>query len=148
MEAILFIGLPASGKSSFYKDRFFNSHMRISLDVLKTRSREMTLLDTCLESDQRVVIDNTSPTVAERERFIRRVRQTRKRYKLVGYYFQSKVDDCLVRNRERDLPVPDVAIYAAAKKMERPSCEEGFDQLFYVRLDDGRFVVEAWSDEV
>ncbi|MCB9352743.1 MAG: ATP-binding protein, partial [Lewinellaceae bacterium] len=32
MEGILFIGIQASGKSTFYKERFFNSHLRISLD--------------------------------------------------------------------------------------------------------------------
>ena len=36
MEAIIFVGLPGSGKSSFYKERFFDSHVRISLDLLKT----------------------------------------------------------------------------------------------------------------
>lgn len=34
MEGILFIGIQASGKSTFYKERFFNSHLRISLDLL------------------------------------------------------------------------------------------------------------------
>ena len=40
MEAIVFIGLQASGKSSFYKERFFSTHVRISLDLLRTRNRE------------------------------------------------------------------------------------------------------------
>jgi predicted kinase len=72
MEAIIFVGLPGSGKSSFYKERFFNSHVRISLDLLKTRHRETRILDVCLETDQRFVIDNTNPTRAERSRFIER----------------------------------------------------------------------------
>jgi predicted kinase len=32
---ILFIGLQTSGKSSFYKERFFQSHVRIDLNMLK-----------------------------------------------------------------------------------------------------------------
>ena len=43
MEAIIFVGLPGSGKSSFYKERFFNSHVRISLDLLKTRQYHRAL---------------------------------------------------------------------------------------------------------
>jgi hypothetical protein len=62
MEAIIFSGLPGSGKSSFYKERFFNTHVRISLDLLKTRYRETRILEACLETDQRFVIDNTNPT--------------------------------------------------------------------------------------
>ncbi len=31
MEAVIFIGLQAAGKSSFYRDRFFSSHIRINL---------------------------------------------------------------------------------------------------------------------
>ena len=40
MEAILFIGLPASGKSSFYKERFFGTHVRISRDLLKISKKQ------------------------------------------------------------------------------------------------------------
>jgi hypothetical protein len=32
--------------------------------------------------------------------------------------------------------VPDEAIYATAKKLERPSYSEGLDELFRVRLTD------------
>lgn len=30
MEAVLLIGVQATGKSSFYKERFFNTHIRIN----------------------------------------------------------------------------------------------------------------------
>ena len=36
MEMILFVGLPGSGKSTFYKNHYFNTHLRISNDLLKT----------------------------------------------------------------------------------------------------------------
>ncbi|MFN8578481.1 MAG: hypothetical protein U0354_16755 [Candidatus Sericytochromatia bacterium] len=39
MEAIVFIGAQGSGKSTFYKDKFFNTHMRISLDLLNTSEK-------------------------------------------------------------------------------------------------------------
>jgi hypothetical protein len=33
--------------------------------------------------------------------------------------------------------------------LELPSLEEGFDKLYYVRVDgNGGFVVEEWKDEV
>jgi hypothetical protein len=56
----------------------------------------------------------------------------------------------LERNSRRtgEERVPDLAIRATAKKLQTPSVGEGFDQLYDVRLVDGRFVVEEWRDEV
>ena len=97
---------------------------------------------------QPFVIDNTNPTRDERLHYIHAAK--RSRFAVSGYYFQSKVADCLLRNGERSgmERVPDVAILSTAKKLELPSWAEGFDHLFYVRLEDGRFVVEEWKDEV
>ena len=47
MEAVIFSGLQGAGKSSFYLARFFTTHVRINLDMLKTRRRERMLLDAC-----------------------------------------------------------------------------------------------------
>ena len=148
MEAVVLIGLQGAGKSTFYKERFFSSHVRISLDLLKTRHREKRFLELCLATGQRFVVDNTNPTRADRARYIEPVKSHR--FAVVGYYFQSKVENCLQRNAGRcDAErVPDVAILTAAKKLELPSLAEGFDRLFYVRLEKGRFLVEDWQDEI
>jgi len=148
MEGIVFVGLQGSGKSSFFKERFFSTYVRISLDLLKTRHREQRFLDACLATEQRFVIDNTNPTQEERARYIEAAKAAR--YTVVGYYFQSRVEDCLRRNSERPETerVPDVAILSSAKKLKLPTWEEGFDQLYYVRLEDRRFIVEEWRDEV
>lgn len=148
IEAVLFIGVPGSGKTSFFKERFFSTHVRISLDLLKTRHRERSFLETCLATEQRLVIDNTNPTRAERAQYIAPAKA--RRFEVVGYYFESKVEDCLKRNlgRPESDRVPEVAIFATAKRMELPSLDECFDRLFYVRLHDGRFIIEEWRDEV
>ena len=44
MEGVIFVGIQASGKSTFYRERFFDTHLRINLDMLKTRNREQILL--------------------------------------------------------------------------------------------------------
>lgn len=148
VEAIIFIGLPGSGKSSFYKERFFQTHVRISLDLLKTRHRERRFLELCLATDQRFVIDNMNLTRSERSGYVAAAKA--KHYAVTGYYFQSKVEDCLRRNAERpdSERVPAVAIFAAAKKLELPRLDEGFATLFYVRLVNDGFAVEEWRDEV
>jgi predicted kinase len=148
MEAVIFIGIQGSGKSSFFKERFFSTHVRVSLDLLKTRYREQTILEACLRTEQRFVIDNTNPTRDQRQKYIAAANASR--YEVTGFYFQSIVEECLQRNSERTESerVPDVAILSTAKKLEIPTWDEGFDRLFYVRLSDQRFVIEEWQDEV
>jgi predicted kinase len=34
LEAVIFIGLQAAGKSTFYLRRFFRTHVRINMDML------------------------------------------------------------------------------------------------------------------
>lgn len=149
MEAVVFIGLQGSGKSTFYKDRFFTSHMRISLDLLRTRHREKRFLETCIELQQRFVVDNTNPTAEERAVYIAASKEAR--FRITGYYFQSKMDDCKRRNTQRPevQRIPDSGIHGTAARMSLPKFDEGFDDLFYVRIDDnGGFIVEEWKDEV
>lgn len=146
MEAIIFTGLQASGKSSFYKERFFATHVRISLDLVRTRYRERRLLEVCLETQQPFVIDNTNPTREERAVYIAAAKKAR--YSIIGYYFCSSVKECYERNLNRTDQVPDVGLFATAKKLEIPKKEEGFDRLQYVCLTDSGFLVKEWSDEI
>ena len=148
MEAILFMGVQASGKSSFFRERFFTTHMRINLDMLKTRYRERQLLDVCLESELRFVVDNTNPTRAERQVYIEAAKSHR--FQVIGYYFQSQVDSCKARNALRPVleQVPLPGLLGTYARLELPAWEEGFDQLYYVRMIENGFEVEEWHHEV
>ena len=52
MELVLFMGIQATGKSTFFRERFFDTHLRMNLDMLKTRHRESLLFAACLEAKQ------------------------------------------------------------------------------------------------
>jgi len=149
VEAVIFVGLQGAGKSTLYKERFFATHLRVNLDMLKTRNREKQLLLTCIDTSQPFVVDNTNPTRAERAVYIRVAKDAG--FRVVGYYFQSRVEDCKRRNYQRcsSEHVPLRGILGTAARMELPSLVEGFDALFYVRIEEsGSFVVEGWKDEV
>lgn len=148
MEAVIFIGLQGAGKSTFYKERFFRTHLRINLDMLRTRHRERRLLEVCIATQLRFVVDNTNPSLAERRGYILAAKKAG--FRVVGYYFQSRVEDCMRRNEQRPESerIPLKGILGAAGRMERPSRSEGFDELHYVRIDKaGGFLVEEWRDE-
>jgi predicted kinase len=148
MECVLLIGIPASGKSSFYAARFAATHVRINLDMLRTRHRESELLATCLRVQQPFVVDNTNVTAAERTRFVVPARAAG--FRVAGYYLASKLDECLPRNAARQgaARIADVGVIDMAKRLELPARGEGFDTLHYVRVADGAFLVEDWRDEV
>jgi len=149
-EAVIFTGLQASGKSTFYKSRFFQSHVRISLDLLRTRNREKKLIQYCLDTEMNFVIDNTNPTTIDRKRYFDFLKST-PQFDVTGYYFQSKFDECVFRNNERPLDekVPEIGIRSIHSKLEVPTISEGYNSLWYIRiLESGKFEVEPWSDEI
>ena len=142
-EAIIFVGLQGAGKSTFYRERFFTSHLRLNLDMLRTRRREALLLAACIEGKISFVADNTNPTPEERARFIAPARAAGIR--IVGYYFDIPLAVCLARNaaRPRAERVPPIGLYGTRKRLHPPDSGEGFDALFRVYLDEGGALLTA-----
>lgn len=140
MEVVIFTGLQASGKTTFYRDRFAATHAHISKDLFPNNKnknrRQEQLIKATLDSRQSVVVDNTNPTPWERMPLI----ELGNIYdcEIIGYYFVSQLSCCLERNYARagKARVPDVALYATAKKLIIPSYSEGFHRLFCVQFSD------------
>jgi predicted kinase len=149
MEAVILIGIQGSGKSTFCRSRFFDTHVRINLDMLGTRHREELLLRACLEGKQKFVVDNTNITAAHRNRYIVPAKDAG--FSVIGYYFSSRLEEALLRNRQRTgkSRIPDQGVAGMYKRLELPRMEEGFDNLYYVRIaETGEFIVEEWKDEL
>jgi predicted kinase len=146
-ELVILVGLQASGKSTFFREQFAATHEHVSKDLLRnnrTRNRrQRELIEAALWAGRPVVVDNTNPAVDDRWPLVELGREFGAR--IVGYYFESGVRECLARNARRECKarVPDVAIYATAKRLVPPSRAEGFDELLYVRLNDSTFEVRA-----
>lgn len=145
--AIIFIGIQATGKSTFFAKNFSDSHIRINMDMLNTRHREKILINACIEAKQSFVVDNTNPSKVDRQKYIETLKD--RDFKIIGYYFQSKVSDSLMRNASRtgDKRIPDAGVLGTAGRLEFPSLEEGFDELYYVAIDDsGDFSINPWAE--
>ncbi len=136
MDLVVFIGLQGSGKSRFYRERFAGTHVHVSRDLMRNnrnpRRRQRQLVEEALRSGRSVVVDNTNPAPADREELISLGRAFGAR--AVGYFFRPDVGSSLRRNAGRAgrARVPEVAIFATAKRLVPPTRVEGFDQIFEV----------------
>ncbi|MFP4416046.1 MAG: AAA family ATPase [Chitinivibrionales bacterium] len=142
MQIVIFTGIPGCGKSHFYHAFFFRTHMRINLDMLRTRSREWQFVQTCIQTKTKCVIDNTNVTTEHRRKYIDIAKAAG--YRVEGYYFDVALEIAIQRNRLRPPAqvVPARGIQAMAKKLQIPTPEEGFDTLYRVQMPQaGSYVI-------
>lgn len=145
MELVIFTGLPGAGKTSFYRERFADTHVLVSKDLFpNARSRDRRqerLIREAFAEDRSVVVDNTNATVDSRATLIALGRACGAR--ITGYVFELDVDDCYQRNAMRlgKARVPDVGFFATLKQMTLPTYAEGFETLYRVRIANGGFEV-------
>lgn len=150
-EVVIFIGLQASGKTTFYRERYAATHAHISKDLMgRTRTpreaRQLRMLEEALRDGLSVVIDNTNAAAADRAASIAVAKQFGAR--VVACYFKSHLPSCIRRNSEREgkACVPDVALIVTSRKLEAPSETEGFDEILKVSIaEGGGFIVQPWE---
>ncbi len=136
-EVVLLVGLPGAGKSTFFEQRFADSHTLVSKDRLQDRRRldeqQRQLLEQALRLGKSVVVDNTNVSLEQRAALMREARLAGAR--VIGYYFDATTQECVNRNfgREGRARIPVVGIFAAAKRLLRPTYAEGFDELYTVK---------------
>lgn len=146
VHAVILIGIQGSGKTTFYRQRFFETHVRVSLDMLKTRYRERVLLAACIAAKQPFVIDNTNVLAAERALYIGQAKQAG--FRVTGYFFRMPLRAALARNarREDKRAIPAPGVIGKYKRLQPPRLEEGFDELFAVELTtENQFVVTGYE---
>ena len=144
--AVIFVGIQASGKTTFYNNNF-QEFTHINLDELHTRNKENLLLNECLEKGVSFVVDNTNPEKADREKYISAAKEHG--YKIKGYYFRSSIRESIDRNsfREGKAKVPNQAIASTHNKLELPEYTEGFDELYYVYIENNEFMIQNWDED-
>ena len=143
---ILMIGIQGSGKSEFCR-RYLDGYARVNLDTLKTRNNEKRAITACHEEGLSYVVDNTNPTREDRARYIPAAKA--EGYRVIGYYMQSVLRECIARNNQRQgkQRVPSTAIAMTSNRLELPGYSEGFDELYYVSNDGKNMTVHEWEEE-
>ncbi len=147
--AFILIGIQGSGKSEFCR-RYLPNVTQISLDILKTRNNEKRTIAECHAHSCDYVIDNTNPAREDRARYIPAAKAHG--YRVVGYFMQSRLRECIARNdlRKGKAKIPAKAIAATSNRLELPDRREGFDELYFVENDGIDMKISEWreNDEI
>lgn len=147
LECAILIGLPGSGKSTFYRERLASTHRHVSKDnfphARSRQARQDALLREALSHGLSAAVDNTNVSLEERRSIIAIAREYGAR--IVGYYIEASTREAVARNERREgrARVPKVAVFTAAKRLVPPRIAEGFDELHRLRVDEGGRFVEG-----
>jgi predicted kinase len=141
----LAIGLPGSGKSSWFKR---HNIAPLSSDLLRallfddpTEQRFQDLIFSNLRSMLRArliarrpmnYVDATNLTPQERHNWIKLSNDFG--YEVQAVYFDVPVEVCLERNQRRRRVVPEDVMRRMAAKLRPPTFEEGFTKITVVKL--------------
>ncbi len=142
---VLAIGLPGSGKSSWFKR---HNIIPLSSDLVRgllfddaTEQRFQDLVFSSLRSLLRArliagrpmnFIDATNLSPKERHSWIKMAHDFG--YEAHAVFFDVPTEICMERNRKRSRNVPDEVMLRMAQKLRPPKFDEGFAKVIVVRL--------------
>lgn len=156
-ELIVLVGIQASGKTTYFRRHLVSDYLHVSLDNwrgkgnIRRKEYQAILAGLRQAADgltRGVVVDNTNSTAATRRRYFDNAEEFRqssgRTVRVLCYFFPADLEACLKRNEQRPPPqaappgepyfVPPNVIADYARRLEPPTYQEGFEEIYDVRL--------------
>jgi predicted kinase len=156
---VLAIGLPGSGKSSWFKRHDvvpLSSDMVRTLlfdDVREQRFQDLVFSNLRSMLKARLIarrpmnyVDATNLTPQERQHWIKLAKDYQ--YEVHAIFFDVPLDVCIERHERRDRVVPEDVMRRMAAKLKAPTFEEGFAKITVVRVKKKESQPEPDNPEV
>ena len=146
MKIVIAVGLPGSGKSTYFKHRGWNAISSDEIRRLIADDPEDQTIHARVFATIRYLIrqrlaagrpvtyvDATHLTRWERRPYISLAR----RYgcEIEALFFDVPVETCIQRNERRERVVPRRVIVEMSRKLQVPTLEEGFDRVIWPRMN-------------
>lgn len=164
-ELVIAIGLPASGKSTYYEENYVDEDMvHISSDAIReevfgdvndqTHNGEVfnimfNRVVESLKNDESVYYDATNISRKRRMNFIKEVKNAvKKDIHVVGLVFAYPIEVIKERNSKRGRVVPEEVIDRMLRNFEVPYKAEGFDELFLHRGSPQTYALNHLVDDL
>ena len=125
-ELIVFVGMPGSGKSSYYY-KHLEDHVHIEQDKIGTRPKLLKELEKVLLTDKSIVIDSTNPKQENRIEYYEKAQKHG--YNIKVLYFLINGTGF---NKLRENPVPDIVYHIYFKNLVPPNSENTPGEVIYI----------------
>ncbi len=125
-ELVIFVGMPGSGKTEYYK-KYLADHIHINQDTLKNKKNVFKMFYTTIKSGISIVIDGTNPSQEDREVFYKSGLDHN--YKIKVLYF---IKNGTGWNKLRNNPVPNIIYHIYFKKLVPPTTLNTSGEIYYI----------------